>query len=350
MSNTAGSNISNQYAFAKNNSSKYFARQNKAYTTPDEAMKDVNSGREGYVVFLTTTDGSDLPIDFEKEYFKTIEDAKSYLQTMKDTDNKFNGCVVLANKEKETEEKLNNLINSGQADSEEEHPYPKEDQDREGAYWAESKMKETTSNAAVIVAFISGKSKPHSVNLKIETVSYNPSQGGRVLINYKTPLAFITDDGKAYLNYEKYSITTSKIQGWLHYKMSEVFDVIECDEGEIKEIIFGKTSLNIKPKPNKLKTKSYHKLPSNPNYMGTKSAYQPVQHLPPIPQEEIDPFKGEDMFTESSINQEDDIFIELDNLKDPNQAMEYLINKYGYDESEADAIVSAHQRIHKGDI
>lgn len=59
---------------------------------------------------------------------------------------------------------------------------------------------------------------------------------GETLINYSTVIAKHIGD-KLYLNKNKYSRTTSKIQGQLHYLASSMgFTIVECGEIIEKEV------------------------------------------------------------------------------------------------------------------
>ena len=70
--------------------------------------------------------------------------------------------------------------------------------------------KEAASNMAVIESFISGQAGAKSTNLTIVE-----NKNGLMLVNYQTPIAFRAADGTVYLNSQKYSVTTSKIQTFI---------------------------------------------------------------------------------------------------------------------------------------
>jgi transcription elongation factor Elf1 len=67
--------------------------------------------------------------------------------------------------------------------------------------------KDAASNDAVIQAFISGQGGANSMNLHIVQ-----NKNGLMLVNYQTPIAFKSEGGDLFLNADKYSVTTSKIQ------------------------------------------------------------------------------------------------------------------------------------------
>lgn len=57
---------------------------------------------------------------------------------------------------------------------------------------------------------------------------------GKSLYNYDTLMAYHSDDGKLYINREKYSVTTSKIQGQIRCKAKEYTEVTEQEINGIK--------------------------------------------------------------------------------------------------------------------
>ena len=56
---------------------------------------------------------------------------------------------------------------------------------------------------------------------------------GKSLYNYSTLMAYHSDDGKLYINKEKYSVTTSKIQGQIRCRAK---DYTEATESEINSL------------------------------------------------------------------------------------------------------------------
>ena len=57
---------------------------------------------------------------------------------------------------------------------------------------------------------------------------------GKSLYNYDTLMAYHSDDGKLYINKEKYSVTTSKIQGQIRCKAKNYAEVTEHEINSIK--------------------------------------------------------------------------------------------------------------------
>lgn len=57
---------------------------------------------------------------------------------------------------------------------------------------------------------------------------------GRTLYNYDTLMAYHSDDGKLYINREKYSRTTSKIQTQIRRKAKNYTEVTEHEINSIK--------------------------------------------------------------------------------------------------------------------
>lgn len=57
---------------------------------------------------------------------------------------------------------------------------------------------------------------------------------GKSLYNYSTLIAYHSDDGKLYINKEKYSVTTSKIQGQIRCKAKNYTEVTEHEINSIK--------------------------------------------------------------------------------------------------------------------
>lgn len=145
-------NISNDYGFARNNSSKFFSKSTP-YQRPmgdSTTIDDEFSSPEGFeedrqfVVFLTTEEninGESYPVDYQKEYFGNKNDAQKFIDSMKsngdpnDAHKQYEGYIVPINMEKEAEEQMNNLINQG-GDQDRELPQAV---DSQGAYWAEQR-------------------------------------------------------------------------------------------------------------------------------------------------------------------------------------------------------------------
>ena len=57
---------------------------------------------------------------------------------------------------------------------------------------------------------------------------------GKSLYNYDTLMAYHSDDGKLYINKEKYSVTTSKIQSQIRYTAKDYTEVTESEINSIK--------------------------------------------------------------------------------------------------------------------
>lgn len=57
---------------------------------------------------------------------------------------------------------------------------------------------------------------------------------GKSLYNYDTLMAYHSDDGKLYINKEKYSRTTSKIQSQIRYKAKDYTEVTEQEINSLK--------------------------------------------------------------------------------------------------------------------
>ena len=138
---TATSNSSGDFAFARNND---FHKSNKRdnpfvplESTKDkmEANEEENIPEEGqnFVAFLTTNeevDGELYPVDYEKEYFGKEEDDEA------DSSKHYDGFVLPKEQEVEGEQRLNQIVNTGEDTSQE---YP-QSTSGEGAYWSESSL------------------------------------------------------------------------------------------------------------------------------------------------------------------------------------------------------------------
>lgn len=57
---------------------------------------------------------------------------------------------------------------------------------------------------------------------------------GKSLYNYDTLMAYHSNDGKIYINREKYSVTTSKIQSQIRYKAKDYIEVTEQEINSLK--------------------------------------------------------------------------------------------------------------------
>lgn len=57
---------------------------------------------------------------------------------------------------------------------------------------------------------------------------------GKSLYNYNTLIAYHSDNGKLYINRDKYSVTTSKIQGQIRCKAKNYIEVSEREINTIK--------------------------------------------------------------------------------------------------------------------
>lgn len=57
---------------------------------------------------------------------------------------------------------------------------------------------------------------------------------GKSLYNYDTLMAYHSDDGKLYINRDKYSVTTYKIQGQIRCKAKDYIEVTESEINGIK--------------------------------------------------------------------------------------------------------------------
>jgi hypothetical protein len=141
--------INNDYAFAQNNPNKFFSKSTPyqrpmgdATTIDDDFSPSDDKGEEDrqFVVFLTTEENGD-PIDYQREYFGNREDAQEFINTMKenpdqtDARKQYDGYIVPIDMEKEAEEQLNELINTGDS-GDRELPQAV---DAQGAYWAEQR-------------------------------------------------------------------------------------------------------------------------------------------------------------------------------------------------------------------
>lgn len=145
-----GSN-NNDYAFAKNNNSEFFTKETPYQRPLKTSVDDEFSPPEGeeedrqLVVFLTIEDKSSGDIvDYQREYFGNRRDAQNFINSMKndesqtDVQKQYDGFIVPVDKEKEAEEQINKLINSGGDEGERELPQAV---DSQGAYWAERSKK-----------------------------------------------------------------------------------------------------------------------------------------------------------------------------------------------------------------
>jgi hypothetical protein len=139
VDSVAGSN----YAFAKNNKfMKNSTRDDpfKALESPEKQMEDEgNPEGQNFIAFLLTLEDG-CPIGFQKEYFGKKSDAENYINDLKEVGQDLDGFVVPFKSEAEAEQKINQMINTGDPNNQEEQGYPKADADREGAYWAENSM------------------------------------------------------------------------------------------------------------------------------------------------------------------------------------------------------------------
>lgn len=81
--------------------------------------------------------------------------------------------------------------------------------------------KDSAQNQAVIDSFINGQGGVNSMNLRMVK---NPN--GLMLVNYETPIAFKSAGGDLFLNSDKYSVTTSKIQN----------QIAKASGGQIKHV------------------------------------------------------------------------------------------------------------------
>lgn len=57
---------------------------------------------------------------------------------------------------------------------------------------------------------------------------------GKSLYNYNTLIAYHSDNGKLYINKDKYSVTTSKIQHQIRYEAKHYTEVSEMEINTIK--------------------------------------------------------------------------------------------------------------------
>lgn len=57
---------------------------------------------------------------------------------------------------------------------------------------------------------------------------------GKSLYNYGTLMAYHSDDGKLYINKDKYSVTTSRIQGQTRCRAKDYIEVTEREINSIK--------------------------------------------------------------------------------------------------------------------
>ncbi len=109
-----------------------------------------------------------------------------------------------------------------------------------------------TNNENVMIALLDTE-EAKSNNGNLYTI-YDFINHRWVLVNYTTPIAVRDEIGEIWINTEKYSRTTSKIQSQLHFicnryswKHSGVFDT---DENTLRDMIFIKLpSMSINPRP-----------------------------------------------------------------------------------------------------
>ena len=117
--NVIGS-TNNDGIFARNNNTDYISKQNVELP---KVKLEVDKNR--YIAFLTIEKVEDefdesFPIDYSKEEFDNINDAKEYINTMRSEGSEklgdgdvYDGFVVSKDKEQEAENKLNQIINLG---------------------------------------------------------------------------------------------------------------------------------------------------------------------------------------------------------------------------------------------
>lgn len=89
----------------------------------------------------------------------------------------------------------------------------------------------------VISAFVNGTKSARTANLMVTKNNH-----GRVLINYETPIAFISNDGKAFVSSTKYSVTTSKFQNKIRNTMKSAgMEYTDTTDQGILDAMEGKT-------------------------------------------------------------------------------------------------------------
>ena len=93
-------------------------------------------------------------------------------------------------------------------------------------------LTETKKNSDVIKDFVAGKTSGSSLHLYIEKRS-----SGRVLINYRTILVYKpNDEDMFFMNSTKYSVTTSKIQGYIRGALSDT-NYKQMPEEELRDVM-----------------------------------------------------------------------------------------------------------------
>lgn len=94
------------------------------------------------------------------------------------------------------------------------------------------------SNSDVIANFINHKEgKTPLRNIINGYYTYKGrtlASDGKSLYNYDTLMAYHSDDGKLYINKEKYSVTTSKIQTQIRCKAKDYTEVTEHEIDTIR--------------------------------------------------------------------------------------------------------------------
>lgn len=113
--------------------------------------------------------------------------------------------------------------------------------------------KEATSNREVIEMFVNDSfPKDKMPNWGSSNLKINKEPNGWSLINYYTPIMFRSNDGKLYLNNNKYSVTTSKLQGLMGYLASQAGISFEKVDEAGMLAVMGKTNHDSYPsKPRK---------------------------------------------------------------------------------------------------
>lgn len=92
-------------------------------------------------------------------------------------------------------------------------------------------------NSDVIKDFADGKSSGSTKHLFIE-----PRKGGRVLINYRTVMVYKPNNEDIYyMNADKYSVTTSKIQSYIRRELSDK-NLKQMSHEELQEVMDQKES------------------------------------------------------------------------------------------------------------
>ena len=115
--------------------------------------------------------------------------------------------------------------------------------DKDGKIMKEEETMVEAKNTDVIDLFMTDSfPKNKKTNWGTEHLKINKEENGWSVINYATPILYRDDkSGDVFLNKQKYSVTTSKIQNQMRYLASKHnVDLKEVNEKEIKEAMEAK--------------------------------------------------------------------------------------------------------------